>query len=126
MGLCRWRGHHEIPSPAVKKKRRDIDSEARGNRGFYLKIALAILALVLILYGNSLKNGYSLDDEYVIYNNATVQEGIKAIPEIFTSRYATEGESAYGYRPLAKAVFAIEHQLFGNKLAVSHFINLLI
>lgn len=96
-------------------------------RSFMRKIALVIFLFTLVLYGNTLNNKYALDDEYVVYNNPLVQKGIKAIPEIFTSRYAMEGEKAtYGYRPLVKTTFAIEYQLFGERPAVSHFLNLLL
>jgi len=96
---------------------------------FWLKITLFIFAFVL--YGNTMKNGYSLDDLYVTYNNPMVKKGIQALPLIFSSRYinmnAEEGGSMnFGYRPLTKAMFAIERQLFGESPSTSHLINIIL
>jgi tetratricopeptide (TPR) repeat protein len=82
--------------------------------------------ITFILYGNTLFNKYSMDDDFVIYQNKTVQGGIKSIPKIFTSLYS-EGKLKYEYRPVVKASFAIEAQIFGaNSPGVSHFINILL
>jgi len=96
---------------------------------FWLKVILFTFAF--ILYGNTMKNGYSLDDLYVTYNNPMVNKGISAIPLILSSRYinlnAEEGGTMnFGYRPLTKAMFAIEHQFFGEDPAKSHLINILL
>jgi protein O-mannosyl-transferase len=96
---------------------------------FWLKVILFVFAFVL--YGNTTKNGYSLDDLYVTYNNPMVNKGIKAIPLILSSRYinlnAEEGGNMnFGYRPLTKAMFAVEHQFFGEDPGTSHLINILL
>ncbi|MBK7030325.1 MAG: glycosyltransferase family 39 protein [Bacteroidales bacterium] len=110
-----------IPSPeTVLSDKRPID--------LWFKIIL--FAFAFVLYGNTLKNGYSLDDLYVTYNNPVVKQGIKAIPKIFTSLYininAEEGGSMnFGYRPVAKAMFAVEHEIFGDNPGPSHLINII-
>ena len=93
-----------------------------------MKAGLLFLVLAFILYGNTIPNKYALDDEYVTYNNHVVMKGIKAIPEIFTSFYTDGANSkfSYGYRPVAKATFAIENQFFGQNPHISHFINVLL
>jgi len=60
-----------------------------------------------------------------------VNKGIKAIPLILSSRYinlnAEEGGNMnFGYRPLTKAMFAVEHQFFGENPGMSHFINIIL
>lgn len=85
-----------------------------------------LLFIAFLLYGNTIRNYYSLDDVFVIHNNKTVQKGIKAIPEIFTTRYFENNQAKFGYRPLTKAVFAIEVSLFGVNPHVSHFINVVL
>ncbi|MBK7174508.1 MAG: tetratricopeptide repeat protein [Bacteroidales bacterium] len=111
-----------IPSPeTVLSDKRPID--------LWFKIIL--FAFAFVLYGNTLKNGYSLDDLYVTYNNPVVKQGIKAIPKIFTSLYininAEEGGSMnFGYRPVAKAMFAVEHEIFGDNPGPSHLINIIL
>jgi len=97
-------------------------------------IPLLIILLAFIFYGNTLKNGYSLDDELNTHINPQVAGGIKAIPDILTSMYYQEegniGKLSFGYRPLTKITFAIEASLFGNNpkrlLKVSHFMNVLL
>lgn len=88
---------------------------------------LLVLAFAFLLFSNSLVNDYNLDDELVTINHRLTSKGIGAIPEIFTSPYYEDSQGyAYEYRPVTLATFAIEHSIFGDKPAVSHFINLLI
>lgn len=92
----------------------------------FRKWRIFIFLAVFAIYGNSIFNNYSLDDEFVIKNNVQVHKGIKAIPEIFTSQYFTDKVSSFGYRPITKVIFAIEYQIFGENPKVSHFINVLL
>ena len=85
-----------------------------------------IVLLCFFLYGNSLNNDYSVDDEYVINGNPLVEMGIRGIPKIFKSHYVNKEIEQHGYRPVAIASFAIEYQFFEATPKVSHFINLLI
>jgi tetratricopeptide (TPR) repeat protein len=91
-----------------------------------------ILILPFVLYFRSLSNKYAIDDTMVIYQNKQIHQGIKALPEIFTSHYSdyvddTDGKRySFDYRPIVKATFAIEFSIFGEKPAVSHFINILL
>lgn len=78
------------------------------------------------MYGNTIFNNYSLDDEIVAYNNPQIEKGIKAIPEIFTTHYSTISEQKYDYRPIVKATFAIEYSIFGGNPHISHLINIII
>jgi tetratricopeptide (TPR) repeat protein len=90
------------------------------------KLWLALV--VLVVFANSIPNGYALDDEfYTNGGNKLTEQGIDGIPEIFTTRtfYNPDG-SGYSFRPVAAASFAIEHSFFGTKAAVSHIINLLL
>lgn len=90
------------------------------------KSFIVILILSFILYGNTISHNYNMDDVFVIKDNAMVQKGIKAIPEILTSRYFENNQAKFGYRPLTKAVFAIEVSIFGANPHISHFINILL
>jgi len=90
------------------------------------KITLLFFVLVLIFYGNSLKNKYNLDDEAVTAQNPLIKKGIKAIPEIFSTPYINDGKNVFGYRPTIKASFAFEYSLFGENLFYSHLINVLL
>jgi protein O-mannosyl-transferase len=107
------------------------------------RIYLMIVLITFIIYGNSINNEYSLDDNIVVDGVGKVSEGIKGIPEIFTTHYATDKEQSYGYRPLVLLTFAIEKQFFKglpvtqtnkekkrkDKLTqanISHFVNVLL
>lgn len=91
------------------------------------KNRLVIFCLVLftiLLYGNTLNFGFNFDDQLVSINHPLTSQGVKALPEIFTSHYyQDESGYAYEYRPVVLASFAIEHSLFGENPKVSHFIN---
>ncbi len=63
----------------------------------------------------------------VTQKHLLTSKGIKAIPDIFTSYYYEDGMGyKYEYRPVTLSSFAIEHQFFGEKPVVSHFVNLLL
>lgn len=106
-----------------------------------VRIYLFITIFSFIIYGNSLNNEYSLDDDLVA-ENVLVSQGVGAIPQIFKSRYAI-GKQEYEYRPMVTSSFALEKQLFHRlptsqtkeekikndqltQANVSHFINLLL
>ena len=116
--------------PDNKKKRERASKSSPKNKGFQNSLRVQVIFLVLlvfILYGNTLLNKYSLDDEYVILNNKKVEQGIKGIPDIFTSRFTiSDNDITYGYRPVVLTTFAIEYELFGYAPGFSHFINVLL
>ncbi len=89
---------------------------------------LLFFTLSVLLYGNTLKNEYGLDDNFVTRTGNLTTLGFKSIKQIFTTHYVVEegGKNTFEYRPLVKLSFALEHQFFGVKPAVSHFINLLL
>lgn len=90
--------------------------------------SLLLFIVPFIIYSNTLKNGYVLDDFSVIKENNIVIQGIKGIPLIWKSSYrygylnVTDGL----YRPLTLSIFALEWQFFPNKPGFAHFINILI
>jgi tetratricopeptide (TPR) repeat protein len=97
----------------VSEKKRKIDW-----------MVASIFALCFILYGNSIRNHYAMDDELVT-NSKKFDIGVKAIPKIWVSLYS-EGKLKYEYRPIVQTTYAIEHQFFGENPHVSHFINILL
>ena len=97
-------------------------------------IALSIFfVLAFILYGNTLGHQYCLDDSLVITRNAYTKEGLKGIPDIFTTESFTgffgkqkELVSGARYRPLSIATFAVEQEFFQGKPMISHLINIIL
>jgi tetratricopeptide (TPR) repeat protein len=95
-------------------------------RKVFRRSVLFFFLLTFLIYGRSIRNKFSMDDEYVTYKNEQIQGGIRSIPEIFTTTYATENNASFEYRPLVKVTFAIEYQFFGENPHISHFINILL
>jgi tetratricopeptide (TPR) repeat protein len=89
---------------------------------------LIISAVSVILYINTLNHGFALDDIAVIENNKLVKEGIKSIPELFTTFYwkGFWDSNAGLYRPLSLVMFAIEYQLSPNNPLIHHLFNILL
>lgn len=103
-----------------------IKSNYSGSHLSKRKVIIFILLVVFAFYGNTIRNEYSFDDDFVTYNNVSVQKGFKGLPEIFKTRYYTNGTQNYDYRPLVKASFAVEYGFFKASPHISHFINVLL
>lgn len=91
-----------------------------------LRYGIIILLLCFAVYGNSISNGYSLDDHLVNDNNTLTQKGISGIKEIFTSYSYREKEYNYEYRPVLLLSFALEYSAFGVNPHTSHVISILL
>lgn len=91
-------------------------------------LALLIAFAAIVLYGNTLNHGFVLDDYSVILENTVTQQGVKAIPEIFSSSYRSGYTLSTDelYRPLPKSIFAISWQLFGDNPMPLHLLNILL
>ena len=92
---------------------------------FHLIFILSVIGICFVFYGNTIPNGFSLDDEFVLHNDSTVAKGISGIPQLFKKRYAWDQKGGYGYRPVVKATFAIEYIFFGDSAHWGHFVNIL-
>ena len=88
-------------------------------------LAVLIAVLVSLVYGNTLLNGYSIDDDLIVYGNAQAEQGFSGIEEILTTNYFTRGAKKGSYRGLPRATFAIEHEIVGANPTWSHAINVL-
>jgi Tfp pilus assembly protein PilF len=92
-----------------------------------------IFALTFGLYGNTLFNGYALDDAIVITQNEFTKKGIDGIKDVlttegFTGFFGTKKNLVAGgrYRPLSLVTFAVEYSMFKESPGVSHFINIVL
>jgi tetratricopeptide (TPR) repeat protein len=92
--------------------------------GKYYLILTAVIALV---FGNTLFNGYNMDDQLVTQKHVHTSKGLSAVKDILSSNYYSNNvDINFDYRPLVHISFAIEHQFFGEHAGVSHFINLVL
>lgn len=111
-----------------KQKQKAFEPTVLGGKdlswgGFRMQ-SILLIVIGLILYANSFKNHYALDDGIVILKNEYVQQGFHGIKKILkTDAYesfyrqmnAKQQLSGGRYRPLSVVSFAIEQQLFGSK-----------
>ncbi|MEO8761528.1 MAG: DUF1736 domain-containing protein [Bacteroidia bacterium] len=113
-------------------KAKKLDTTLEKNDKFNRQILFIIFVFTMLLYSNSIKNNYALDDNYVTVTNVNepgnsrVSKGIRGIPNLFKTHYVEDGEQSYEYRPLVLTTFAIEYQFFGSNPHVSHFISVLL
>lgn len=114
----------------MSKKSQQLTNKSTSKTGWlgnFSNQMLLVFIFAFALFANSIPADYNLDDELVTRQHRLTSKGISAIPEIFRSPYYEDASGySYEYRPVVLASFAIEHQLFGDKPAVSHFINVLL
>lgn len=84
-----------------------------------------IFLFVFVLYGNTIKHDYVLDDDITTRGNSFVQQGIKGIVPILQKGYlyGFNGMNDQSYRPLVLINMAVEKQFFGNNPHAHHFFN---
>lgn len=89
--------------------------------------ALFIAIITFIVFANTFKNGYNMDDNLVTQNHPLTSKGLSTIKEIFSSTYYKDDLGySFGYRPMVHLSFAIEDAFFGESPVISHFINVLL
>lgn len=92
---------------------------------YYAGIFIAVVTF--LIYMNTFRLNYALDDSAAITDNKFVQEGIRGIPDLMKTDFWHFSGPALGYyRPLSLITFAIEYQFFGLSPHISHFNNVLL
>ncbi len=83
-----------------------------------------LFALGVLLYANTLRHDYAVDDAIVIYDNEFTTKGVAGIPgllkyDTFRGFFKVEGKeslvSGGRYRPLTPVMYAVELELFAEK-----------
>ncbi|MDD5570011.1 MAG: tetratricopeptide repeat protein [Bacteroidales bacterium] len=123
---------HRLKAEKIKNPSKSpLLKETENKNKYYTYIVVFLFSF--ILYGNTIKNEYALDDCMVITKNDFTQSGIKGIKNIFSydsfkgfDERFLNGLSGGRYRPFSIATFAVEHEFFGNNPHISHFINVLL
>ncbi len=119
------------PTKNITKAVPAAQSKPKERRPFPINIKLALLLGVcsFLVYANTLRNGFVLDDHTVIRDNRLVTQGIGAIPKLLATPYH------YGwslndydnlYRPLSLVLFATEYSIWELDPAPYHFIEILL
>jgi hypothetical protein len=93
-------------------------------------ILMGVVALLaFVLYAQTLRYDYALDDITVITQNKLVQQGTSAIPTLLKTDYwfgYTDQLRGQQYRPLSLVMFAMEYQISPANPAIHHFFNLVL
>lgn len=92
----------------------------------YLTYPVLLLLWVLIVHSVTVRNTYNIDDTFVVENNTQIQKGFSALPEIFSSFYVQKEKMTFYYRPIPKAVYAMEYEFFGNNPHLFHFVQIML
>jgi tetratricopeptide (TPR) repeat protein len=116
--------------PSAKRNKKNPPPKSRAStspRG--MLAACALVALVAIIYGNSIANGFVWDDHEQIVMNPTLRP-TAPLSQIFSSdiRFAHQGPSVQNqtYRPLQMLTYRIIAGTFGLSPAPFHLANLLL
>jgi protein O-mannosyl-transferase len=112
-----------------KKKKTEAQKKTASStdKKFIVKAAFFIALFSFLLYANTIKHGFVLDDASVLKENKLTQQGSSAIGKIFHSAYRYGyNDDVTLYRPLSKAMFAVEWQLSPDNPQIHHVINILL
>ena len=92
-------------------------------------IRIILLAVVFVMYGNSINYEFTIDDNIFYGKHGSVQKGVQGIPETFVYGSLEKYNGMTGlqpYRPVTLTSFALQKQLFNNDPAKAHLINVLL
>lgn len=102
-----------------------------GYEGTVIKQILLLLALLFIVYSNTLDNGFVWDDIALIANNARVHS-LRYVPSHFTVSFfdqpdgPPEGKQYPYWRPLTLLSLSLDYAAWGNNPFGYHLTNLLL
>ncbi len=86
----------------------------RGERRYFVLVALLLLLLLVTAYSNFFDNSFHFDDSHVIENNLYIRS-LGNIPRFFTDAgTGTNLPTNAVYRPLVPLTLAIDYQLGGG------------
>jgi hypothetical protein len=94
-----------------------------------------IFAFAFLLYANTLKHGFTLDDSIVITENMFTKKGLDGIwgilsKDTFFGYFKVEGKAELvmggRYRPLTLVLFALVYQFFGENKFAFHLLTVLL
>lgn len=110
---------------AAPSSRKQSTKAQASNVKLILGIFIGVIAF--LLYSNTFGHWYVLDDWGLMPENTMVKKGFAGIGEIFQSSYrAGMNINDYQlYRPLSKAMFAMEWQFSPGNPALGHWMNVI-
>lgn len=102
------------------------NEKTKASSTLLFKIVFAIV--IIIVYGQTLRFGFVLDDDLYILKNPSIQNGVSYIPQTFFHGISEhfKGSNFMGYRPATITLLIIEYSVFKTNPAGFHLINLLL
>ncbi len=89
-------------------------------------MGIAVVALALLVYANTLANGFAYDDISIVQTNPYITDW-QQIPWLFTKGYWSHKSGGGGnYRPLTIITFTVEYALWGLSPLGYHLTNVLL
>lgn len=90
------------------------------------QIGITVVALAVLVYANTLANGFAYDDVSIIQTNPYITDW-RQIPWLFTKGYWSHKSGGVGnYRPLTIITFTLEYALWGLTPLGYHLTNTLL
>ena len=88
------------------------NEKTKANASLLFKIVFAFV--IIIVYGQTLRFGFVLDDDLYIVKNPVIQKGISEIPNTFLHGISEhfKGSNFMGYRPVTMSLFIVEYAIF--------------
>lgn len=117
------KGHR--PQSRIRKPEFSVVAHSGTRKSATMRwMALAIFSFTILLYSNTFRHGFVLDDDAVISANSLVQKGFSGIPEVLSTPhwFGFNGHND-GYRPVSLVLFCMEWALFPGQPAVGHVMN---
>ncbi|MCW3123777.1 MAG: hypothetical protein JWQ38_3269 [Flavipsychrobacter sp.] len=105
-----------------------ITPKSTSGSAMRIKLCLLLAVVAFIVYGNTLKNEFAVDDTVMLTNNEYVQMGLQGIPKLLVTphqagHWRNDNDE---YRPLSLVLFAAEYQLWELSPTGYHFMNILL
>lgn len=117
------------PAAIKKEPVNSNNNKSKPGKRSYLNLVIALFISIcgMVMYSNTSNHGYVLDDFSVVSQNTITKEGSKAITKIFHTGYREGNYTTQDklYRPLTKAMFAIEYEQSGGKPGLLHVVNII-
>src|SRR5688500_18224769 len=124
----RGSGRHATSSGQQNPQRHvaSLRAAARGAMNKRNVMLFAVVSAAVLVYANSLWNGFAYDDTWIIHRNTRVHD-IRNLAGIWLTPYWPSFGSELGlYRPLAIFVYAIQWAISGGAPWVCHLVSVLL
>jgi len=108
-----------------KKEKQSQIIQPKQTKNNNLIFGIIVFVSAFVIYSNTFKHDYVLDDYGVLKDNWIIKSGTKEIPLILktTYRFGINHLTDGLYRPLPLVMYAIEWQISPDNPGLSHFVN---